>query len=69
MKTRWREPAGLLLSRLDSGLRGHNGRALGVLVALSTNPQPRDAVARPRLCDSPEGGYYFIGVGQSEFAR
>jgi hypothetical protein len=34
-----------------------------------TNPQPRDAVARPRLCDSREGGYCFVGVGQSEFAR
>jgi len=30
---------------------------------------PRDAVARPRLCDSREGGYCSIGVGQSEFVR
>jgi hypothetical protein len=36
-KTRWREPAGLLLYRLDSGLRGHNGRALGVLVEFNFN--------------------------------
>jgi hypothetical protein len=35
MKTRWREPAGLLL--LDSGLRWHNGRALGVLVEFNFN--------------------------------